>query len=124
MHTARLLTVVRVVSLGGTPPGHTHPCPIAFWDTPLSLPMTCFIVIACLLTVEGWCESGVHPLVTHIPTPLHAGIHTPCPIACLDTHIPMNRMTDRCKNITLPQTSFAGGNYVAIFVGPTIYADS
>ena len=22
----------------------------------------------------------------------------------------MNRMTDRCKNITLPQTSFAGGN--------------
>ena len=24
---------------------------------------------------------------------------------------PVNRMTDRCKNITLPQTSFAGGNY-------------
>ena len=23
----------------------------------------------------------------------------------------MNRMTNRCKNITLPQTSFAGGNY-------------
>ena len=23
----------------------------------------------------------------------------------------MNRMTDRCKNITLPQASFAGGNY-------------
>ena len=22
----------------------------------------------------------------------------------------MNRMTDRCKNITLPQTSFEGGN--------------
>ena len=22
---------------------------------------------------------------------------------------PMNRMTDRCKNITLPQTPFAGG---------------
>ena len=22
----------------------------------------------------------------------------------------VNRMTDRCKNITLPQTSFAGGN--------------
>ena len=30
---------------------------------------------------------------------------------------PMNRMTDRCKNITLPQTSFAGGNnrHVGIF---------
>ena len=24
---------------------------------------------------------------------------------------PVNRMTHRCKNITLPQTSFAGGNY-------------
>ena len=24
---------------------------------------------------------------------------------------PVNRMTDRCKNITLPETSFAGGNY-------------
>ena len=23
---------------------------------------------------------------------------------------PVNRMTDRCKNITFPQTSFAGGN--------------
>ena len=27
-----------------------------------------------------------------------------------DPFIPVNRMTDRCKNITLPQTSFAGGN--------------
>ena len=26
-------------------------------------------------------------------------------------HPPVNRMTNRCKNITLPQTSFAGGNY-------------
>ena len=25
---------------------------------------------------------------------------------------PVNRMTDRCKNITLPQTSFAGGKNV------------
>ena len=24
---------------------------------------------------------------------------------------PVNRMTNRCKNITLPQTSFAGGKY-------------
>ena len=27
---------------------------------------------------------------------------------------PVNRMTDRCKNITLPQTSFAGGNNTTI----------
>ena len=25
---------------------------------------------------------------------------------------PVTRMTDRCKNITLPQTSFAGGKYM------------
>ena len=25
---------------------------------------------------------------------------------------PVNRMTNRCKNMTLPQTSFAGGNYL------------
>ena len=30
----------------------------------------------------------------------------------LPRHSPhVNRMTDRCKNITLPQTSFAGGKY-------------
>ena len=40
----------------------------------------------------GVCPGGgVHPL-------LHDGIHPP-----------VNRMTHRCKNITLPQTSFAGG---------------
>ena len=33
---------------------------------------------------------------------MHAGKETP----------PVNRMTHRCKNITLPQTSFAGGKYV------------
>ena len=27
-------------------------------------------------------------------------------------HPPVNRMTNRCKNITLPQTSFAGSNYI------------
>ena len=31
--------------------------------------------------------------------------------AMRQTPSPVNRMTDRCKNITLPQTSFAGGNY-------------
>ena len=29
--------------------------------------------------------------------------------ACTEADPPVNRMTDRCKNITLPQTSFAGG---------------
>ena len=30
--------------------------------------------------------------------------------ACTEANTPLvNRMTDKCKNITLPQTSFAGG---------------
>ena len=31
--------------------------------------------------------------------------------ACTEADPPVNRMTDACENITLPQTSFAGGNY-------------
>ena len=30
-------------------------------------------------------------------------------------HPPVNRMTNRCKNITLPQTSFAGGKNPFLF---------
>ena len=41
-------------------------------------------------TCQGW---GVYPSVQWGMHPL------------------VNRMTDRCKNITLPQTSFAGGNH-------------
>ena len=29
--------------------------------------------------------------------------------ACTEADPPVNRMTNRCKNVTLPQTSFAGG---------------
>ena len=36
----------------------------------------------------------------------HPGCRPPYP-GC---RTPVNRMTHRCKNITLPQTSFAGGN--------------
>ena len=39
------------------------------------------------------------------PCPLHAGMHTPCPMIA-GTHsppTPMNRITDRCKNITFPK---------------------
>ena len=49
----------------------------------------------------GVCPGDIHPL----PHYIH-----PLSIACWDTHHPVNRITDRCKNITLPQTSFAGSN--------------
>ena len=53
---------------------------------------------------------GYHPLETCCK----ACWDTTCN-ACWDTISPVNRMTDRCKNITLPQTSFADGNKVIIF---------
>ena len=37
-------------------------------------------------------------------------VYLPGGCTCPGTPPPVNRMTDRCKNITLPQTSFAGGN--------------
>ena len=44
------------------------------------------------------CPPQEQPCTPHSPQSNHA-----CP--------PVNRMTSRCKNITLPQTSFAGGKY-------------
>ena len=44
------------------------------------------------------------------PAARHAGIPPAMLAGIPPTPPPMNRMTDRCKNITLPQTSFAGGN--------------
>ena len=38
--------------------------------------------------------------------------HVTCD-ACCEANPPVNRMTDRCKNITLPQTLFAGDNKTA-----------
>ena len=49
------------------------------------------------------------------------------PGACWDTTPTVNRMTDRCKNITLPQTSFAGGNKMVTNCGrvlPNVRAQS
>ena len=39
------------------------------------------------------------------------GVFLPRGGTCQGTHPPVNKMTDRCKNITLPQTLFAGGKY-------------
>ena len=65
------------------------------------------------------CPPGMHtaPWATHAPLATHTcpAMHAPqghsqqtCPPA-MHAPPPVNRMTNRCKNITLPQTSFAGG---------------
>ena len=63
---------------------------------------------ACLLTISQ------HALLGGVPVqgvqggvPAH-GVSLPGGVLA-QVLPPVNRMTDRCKNITLPQTSFAGG---------------
>ena len=67
----------------------------------------------------------IPPAARHagIPPAMHAEIAPPCCKACWDTTCnacwdttpSLNRMTNRCKNITLPQTSFAGGKDEAFY---------
>ena len=61
-----------------------------------------------------WSKHAAAPeATTH--TPPGATTHAPqatmhAPPGATTHAPPVNRMTNRCKNITLPQTSFAGGN--------------
>ena len=57
---------------------------------------------ACLLTVPQ------HALPGGVPA---QGVYLPRGVPAQVLLSPVNRMTDSCKNITLPQTSFAGGKY-------------
>ena len=64
----------------------------------------------CMPPGKHACTPGNHacpPATTHTSPP--ATTHAPPP--------PVNRMTNRCKNITLPQTSFGGGNYTGVNLG-------
>ena len=63
------------------------------------------------------CTSPGHARSPTMHAPGHA-----CPRPCtLPSHAcsppPLNRMTDACENITLPQTLFAGGKYGQHSVG-------
>ena len=56
------------------------------------------------------CAGGAVSVTGGLPQVPGSGLGGDIP-ACNGADPPMNRMTDRCKNITLPQTSFAGCNY-------------
>ena len=67
----------------------------------------------CLLWEGVYLVPGVSALggvcsLGGVPGP---GAGVPAPGGC-QVLPPVNRMTNRCKNITLPQTSFAGGKYL------------
>ena len=91
-------------------------------------PTCCLYLPACTAPRGCTCPGGVYPpRGVYLPMGLPArgvlaqgGVPAPggctCPGGCtwprcmLAYTPPVNRMTDRCKNITLPQTSFADGN--------------
>ena len=55
---------------------------------------------------------SIHLEGTCMPGGVHAQGGHACEgdVRATHPHPPVNRMTDACENITLPQTSFAGGN--------------
>ena len=88
MHTTHSLTVSPYLTIS-----HAHP-----WEQPCMPP-----------------EQPRMPPQSNHACPPRATMHTPvgatthAPPRGNHTCPPVNRMTNRCKNITLPQTSFAGG---------------
>ena len=83
MLTAHLLTVSRSIQWGREVSAHP-PMQTPQRQIPCPLPeMQTPLDADPLRSFDLWCMLGSHP---------------------------PNRMTNRCKNITLPQTSFAGGN--------------
>ena len=64
----------------------------------------------CAVATLGYVFIWIHVKQECIPVGCVPPACCPYLPACPGTPPPVNRMTDRCKNITLPQTSFAGGN--------------
>ena len=103
MRTARLLNVSQHTLAGGVPArGCTCPGECTCLGVPGGVPAQ------GVYLPRGTCPGGVPA----------QGVYLPRGCTCLGGTCPgtrhpppVNRMTDRCKNITLPQTWFAGGKY-------------
>ena len=97
MRTARSLTVSPYLAISYACPPE-QPC-MPPWEQPCTSPP----------------EQPCMPPQSNHACPLRATMHTPpqeqphMPPQEQPCTPPVNRMTNRCKNITLPQTSFAGG---------------
>ena len=72
------------------------------------------MLTARALTIGGggvYLPGGVPARGVYLPGGIPAwGVYLPAGVPAQVLPL-VNRMTDRCKNITLPQTSFAGGKY-------------
>ena len=118
MRTARSLTVSHHIPYM-PPTTHKPPQPCMPPTTMHTPPQPCMPPII----MHAPCNHACPPTTTHAPRnhtcpppQPHILPQQPClPLrnhACPPTTMhapPVNRMTNRCKNITLPQTSFAGG---------------
>ena len=85
------------------PPGSNHACPLgATTHAPQEQPHT---PPRATMHAPSGATTHAPQEQPHTPQSNHA-----CPPGSNHTCPPVNRMTNRCKNITLPQTSFAAGN--------------
>ena len=103
-----------------TPPGQipvNFPLGCEPWRPPGQIPSTSSLGVG-LETPHPARSPSTSTLGVGLETCKACWYTTPqtCCKACWDTSPPppVNRMTDRCKNITFPQTSIAGGNYTVI----------
>ena len=89
------------------PPGN-HTCPPKNHAQPSPATMHA-LPQQCMPPCNHACHPSNHALPQQPYMAPPATMHTPPKT----THTPpVNRMTNRCKNITLPQTSFAGGKNI------------
>ena len=85
-----------VPGLGCTWPGGVY-LVLGVYLLLLGVPRGCTLAGGCTWSWGCTLSPGVY---------LVLGLEDTCP----GTPLPVNRMTDRCQNITLPQTSFVGSN--------------
>ena len=70
-----------------------------------------FVDLLLVLPLKFTFKQENSPVECVLPAFLVRGGADPSDAHPPQADVPVNRMTDRCKNITLPQTSFAGGKY-------------
>ena len=101
-------------------PGSNHACPPrATTHAPLGATMHAPLGATMHAPLEQPCMPPEQPCMPPRAT-THAPQEQPCPPGATMPAPPVNRMTNWCKNITLPQTSFASGNnsWLSVNTGP------
>ena len=107
MHSSKMCT-----AHSSSRPGGLHQAPLPRADPPDQAPLQTRHPPLTRHPSRPGIPPGADPPTRHPPAARHAGIALPC-----------ERMTNRCKHITLPQTSFADGNKILIDTIIKLFAD-